>query len=490
MIILFKLIKIELKKVLKHKSIYIVLLITLSFCLLNDIIYKNDYNKDGEYKYIKKEKITNTVSKLETKLKKYNLSIKSQQNIYIEYKTKLDIAKIKKEYHYNSWQYQKANTYLYKILYDLNYNKYITKDINYTSEVIKKHNNIYEKFKKNNWQYFVKEEKKILRKKIKDLNKDINNTKDISLRKKLIANKKPLNNQLKILNYRLKYNISNSNTYLNRALETYQEDITYINNYKEIKDYKDKLRYNELLSELNLNKYIFIHKSNQKKENSLNYQLRTIVDDYELFIIIIILIVSNILIGEEFSKGTIKLLLVKPYKRTKILLSKYLTGIIIFLGIITSIIIFQLIAGGILLDFNSLKDSIAIYNYNTKEIITINIFIYMLIRIMCKIPMLIVIQTICFVLEIILNSPPAAFSITMLIYTFSEVINKIAITYNIKAMQLLVSINWNFKDYLFGGLSPYKYISLKKSILIVLFYVIILLGIMFKTFEKKNIKNI
>ena len=114
----------------------------------------------------------------------------------------------------------------------------------------------------------------------------------------------------------------------------------------------------------------------------------------------------------------------------------------------------------------------------------------MLIRIMCKIPMLIVIQTICFVLEIILNSPPAAFSITMLIYTFSEVINKIAITYNIKAMQLLVSINWNFKDYLFGGLSPYKYISLKKSILIVLFYVIILLGIMFKTFEKKNIKNI
>lgn len=57
-----KLISIEIKKVFKHKSIFVILLIMTIFCILNNIIYKNDYTKTGEYKYKKHENIEQTIA--------------------------------------------------------------------------------------------------------------------------------------------------------------------------------------------------------------------------------------------------------------------------------------------------------------------------------------------------------------------------------------------------------------------------------------------
>ena len=57
-------------------------------------------------------------------------------------------------------------------------------------------------------------------------------------------------------------------------------------------------------------------------------------------------------------------------------------------------------------------------------------------------------------------------------------------------MKYFITLNWNFQDYLFGGISTYKYLDLKKSMLIFIIYDIILLGIMFISFKRKNVKNI
>ena len=93
-------------------------------------------------------------------------------------------------------------------------------------------------------------------------------------------------------------------------------------------------------------------------------------------------------------------------------------------------------------------------------------------------------------LGIILNSTIGSLSITMLIYTFSEVINKIIITYNLKFMSYFITLNWNLNDYLFGGLSKYQYLDLKKSVLTFIIYDIIIIEFMFNIFDKKNIRNI
>ena len=231
-------------------------------------------------------------------------------------------------------------------------------------------------------------------------------------------------------------------------------------------------------------------KININKVNTLNNQLRTFVDDYELFIIIIILISSSIIIGEEFNKGTIKQLLIKPFNRKKILLSKYITCIIMILLTFFFIFIANLIIGGILFDIDSLKNGVVVYNHNTLKTIKINIFMYILLKIIAKLPMYLIITGTSILLGIILNSTIGSFSITMLIYTFSEVINKIIITYNLKFMSYFITLNWNLNDYLFGGLSKYQYLDLKKSVLTFIIYDIIIIEFMFNIFDKKNIRNI
>lgn len=489
---MIKLISIELMKIFKHKSIYIVLSIIFMFCLLNDFLYKNDYDEDGNYKYEDKINLDNYMEKLENQNKKYDLNKESDKFVYITNKTKIDVAKIQKKYNYNDWRYIKANDYLYEDVYNINYYKYIEKNDDSLKQSMTNYNKKMDNFLSDNWIYFVNIEKENLEEELRKNDKLIADTDNKEEKNNLEEKKINLENDLIIVNYRIDKNINYSNTYLNKALEDYRQNLSSFNEYKKINsmNYDNKLEYNKITSNLNINRYIIENKKNVNKPNTLNYQLRTIVDDYELFIIIIILIVSSILIGEEFNKGTIKLLLIKPYKRSKILLSKYVACIILTFFVIIFIILCQLIIGGCLFGFDSLSMGVVSYDFVHEKLIIINIFMYMLLRILVKLPMLVIVITISFLLGIILNSVIGAFSITMILYTFSEVINSMAIEYNLKFMKYFITLNWNFKDYLFGGLSTYKYLDLKNSILIFLIYVIMLLGAMFISFNKKNIKNI
>ena len=120
---MIKLINIELKKIFKHKSIYVVLLIIFLFCLLNNILYKVDYDNDGFYKYEDESNINSEIADLKKELNNYNLDNENDINMYITIKTKLDVALGRKEYDKNTWQYIKYNDYLYQDLYNINYYK-------------------------------------------------------------------------------------------------------------------------------------------------------------------------------------------------------------------------------------------------------------------------------------------------------------------------------------------------------------------------------
>lgn len=488
---MIKLINIELQKIFKHKSIFVILFIIFIFCLFNNILYKTDYDNDGNYKYEDEVNISKYISNLKKELKEYDINKKSDKNMYITIKSKIDVAQEQKGYDKNSWQYIKYSDYLYNDIYNINYYTYIIKDNNNLKFFQNEYRRKNDYFKSDNWQYFVNFEKEELEKKIKRLNDDINTITDKKSEKELVNEIKRLSNQLTIINYRINNNISYDNTYLNRALEQYYISLEDIDKYdRKSSSYKEKIAYNEILYNLNINKYIIENNVNMMKQNNLNYQLRAIGDDYELFIVIIILIVSVILIGEEFNKGTIKLLLIKPYNRNEILFCKFIAGLFVILFTIIFTILCQLIIGGLLFGYGSLKIPIAIYNFNSDRIDAFNVFSYMFIRILAKLPMFVIILIINFILCIVINNMMAPFSITILLYTFSEVINNLIVSYNLKFMQYFITINWNFKDYLFGGISKFKYINLKKSILIYLIYVIILLGVMFTSFKKKNIKNV
>ena len=228
------------------------------------------------------------------------------------------------------------------------------------------------------------------------------------------------------------------------------------------------------IKEAKISQYIIENKQNINKENNLNYQLRTIVEDYEIFITILILIVCSTIICEEFQNGTIKLLLIKPYSRGKILLSKYFATIIILLFIICYLIFIQILIGGIFFGLDSLKIPVIVYDFNKEIIIEYNVFLYMIIRIITKIPMIIMILTISFSLSTIINNVSLAITIPLLIYMFTPSINYLIVQYKIELLKYFFSINWNFNNYLFGKSSEIEGLNLKFSLIVLGIYFILI----------------
>ena len=244
------------------------------------------------------------------------------------------------------------------------------------------------------------------------------------------------------------------------------------------------------IKETKTSQYIIENKQNINKENNLNYQLWTIVDDYEIFIVILILIVCSTIICEEFKDGTIKLLLIKPYSRGKIILSKYLTSIIVILISILLLIITQFILGTLMFGLESLNIPVVVFDFNKMELLTYNVFWYMIIRINVKLPFLLIMITITNFIAVITSYTLVSITLPLMLYMFTPSLVYFIKQYKLEFIKYFVNINWNIEDYLFGMISDVSYINLEFSLLILGIYFISLLGLMFIIFKKKNIKNI
>lgn len=294
-----------------------------------------------------------------------------------------------------------------------------------------------------------------------------------------------------ILNNILILQDKSKNNYLNEAKYQYQKNLELKESYKNKKlSYNEKLKYQTILENIELNKYIIDNNKNINDYKTLNYQLKTTLEDYEIFIIIIILITSSTIISNELKEGTIKLLLIKPYTRNQILLSKYLSMIIVMVLSIIYLYLTQLLIGGFYLGFSSLQEKVVIYNFQLSTIMCYNIFGYTFLRVLLKLPMLILLSTLSFLISIITSNNILSLTISLIIYIFSASIKSLAINYNLKIMKYLLTMNWNINEYLFGKLSEYKYLNLTTSIIICIIYYIFLLVLSFIIFNKKDIKNI
>lgn len=455
----------ELYKIFHKKSIYIIWLLIFMFCLLNNILFKINYNNDGIYIDNKLDNLSDKINKLETKIST------EDGNTYVTDKTELDLLRIQNNYKKDTFQYNMAKSYFYDIIYNINYYS----NIEESNEMVAYYKNIYNKYlewyNSNDNISFIKEELSDINEK---LQKDQNNY-ELSLQKE-------------ILDLRIKNNIDYSNNYLNRALITYYDSSLALNNYSDKLEYQDKITYNELLSEKNINKYIIDNKINLNKDNDLRGCLKTILEDYEIFIIIIIVIISAGIISEEYNKGTIKLLLARPYSRTRILLSKYISCLVILLISIIFLILMELWIGGVIFGFDSLKIPIVVYDLNINNIKEYNIFTYILIRTTYNFPKLLLILTISFGLSTLtLNSVLSSIS-TFSIYIFNDTIINLLKKY--KIIKYTVFPNYNFITYINGNINKYLNITINHSIIIYIFHFLLIFSSLFVIFKRRDIGNI
>lgn len=471
---MINLIKNELIKIFYKKSTYIIFIILFFAVIFTNVLYKKELDEKGNIKSSSYD--SGLLKSVEEELK--NIEDNSVDNEYILLlRKKLMEYELYEKYGEYSWQGYFIKNNVRNLISEIIDNKYNESNTELLKKLESEYDNYIKKFEEDDWKYFVKEE---INKKEEELN--MTNSKFL---KEIILS------EIDMLKYRLDNNISYESSYLNTAIEDYLKyyySVKYIEyNYILEKDIKDNklYEYYDNLSKMNINKYILDNKIDSNKMNDTRGILVNLFTEYELFIVLIIVIFSANILSSEFNKGTIKKLLLTPYTKTQIILSKYITCLIMIIFIVLITIIMQLISGGIIFSFSSLDIPVIVYNFNTNMIEEYNIFYYLLITVLAKMPMFIIIMTLVFFISTLTLSNALSIIFGIIIYFISPIVMNLTT----KLVKYLIFIHWDFTQYLFGMIPKNSYADIYTSIIMCFLYFSIFLYITNLIFNKKDIKN-
>ena len=484
------LIKNELTKIFKKKTIYITML--LIFLMIVFINCMNKYSNSSTYSaYMYSESY---IESLKDELSNLNPEKPSDVTLYINLKSELDLSNLMEKYKDSDWKLSIINDRISPYITEINTYTYgADKSEEQARKATEEMENIIAKLDENDWKYFANEDLQNANSTIEELNNQKAQTQDTEIIKGLNNEIENAKVEKEIAEYRLEKNIPYGVDYLNIALTRYQTSsetlISYDLDNKEL-DFEEQKEYNEALATKEENKYIIETGVDINKSDGLKGSLQYFYSQYGVFIIVVIIMIAGTIVSEEFNKGTIKLLLVKPYTRNQILLSKFLTVLIISAFVIVSTILMQILVGGILFGFGSIFEPVVVYNLSANAIQEINIFAYLGIQTLTQLPIIILLATLAFAISTIFSNSALAITISLLGYMGASIINQLAIAYKLTFMQYFVTMNWDLSQYLFGGLPYMEGMNLITSIIVCVVYLLIMLIPTFIIFKKRNIKNI
>ena len=242
------LIKNEIIKIFKKKSIYVMLIVTFAFTILTNVIYKYIYNMNGDYFS------EGYIEVLEEQQKSLNPDNPEEVSIYINNKTDLDTYNLAKQYDKDSWQYEIILNYGRNYISDLNYTTYQDKNSDRIAEAQEKYDEFLKRINEGNWRTFAEEE----------LN---NMKKNIALSEEDFTTKV----QLETLQMRLDYNIEYGNNYKNAALSRYSSNKMQVVDYEqntENRKYREQKSYQEAKEDME--KALYVIKNDKDILNNSN----------------------------------------------------------------------------------------------------------------------------------------------------------------------------------------------------------------------------
>lgn len=488
------LIKNELYKVFKRKSIYILLSIMLCIITLNTFLTKK-YSIEDPVSTSAEEKYE--LQELKRIIDSYDKNSPGEKEEYYNALSNIELYELTDKYK-EPWKKILIRENLRDIIHSMNNAKYIEKDIEAYNEYKKEYDKFLKELDSNSWKYFVNKEIKITTDEIASLEKEREKAKNKELYNSRIKEEK---NKLEKLKLRLEKDIPYDNNYLNIALEDYKQAPQTYKEFKESiikntsefnikEEYQIKRQYIEYMKNNANNKYIIDNKVDiNSPKTTRNLLINTLSDNF-LFIMIIVAAVAGSIVSTEFDKGTIKLLLIRPYSRNKILLSKYIVSMFMIIFAILSAFIMQLIVGGIFFGFSSLNIPVIIYNFVQNKVMHINLFKYIFDNVLAVLPEFILLATLAFAISTITNVSTLGVALPIVGVGAADIINLIAINRNIIPLKYFVTLNWNFTNYLYGGVNSFPTLSIPFSILICAIYFLIMIITAFIVFNRRNIKNI
>lgn len=505
---MFNLVRNELTKIFSKKGIYIVLVV---FLLLTSLIL-------GIEKYSEKMLLSGTTESamtyLDEEIEELDTSTDEGKVQYWSLQTEKEVNQLAKEYGgYSTWQGEKILNEIWAIKMDMNlYENELEEFAIYTTyskeELQKEYDKIMERINKGDWKSFLQEDLKEAQDQISLAEDALKVAKDDETRKEINKNLEILKIEEQCNKWRLEKEIPYRDERYESALNTYSVYGTFLiennykynineNNYKEKVsdefDYNAKIQYQTALEDFNIAKYRIENEIPDLSYQSVSGAIESLIPNIGLlFIIIISVMITGTIVSEEFNKSTIKLLLIRPYTRRKILLSKIIASIIATLIAIVCIVLIQIVVSGIGYGFDTINMPVIKYNFNTNSIIEMNVFVWLIINLLSVSPIIIILSTLALTIGTLSTNSASAITLSILTYMGANILKQIAIYYGtkIKWLKYIPFVNWDLTECLYGRLSQIQGVTLPIAILTCSILSIGLLVITFENFARKNIKNI
>lgn len=484
MIRFFRLVQNEHIKLYKRVSTYIMAGILLLIVIASGILLKVSGLYENSYAYDWKQYINEVNQSLEEQIN--NPAISDEEKIHLRSQLELNKNRLKYDVADNSWKM--------RVLYDvqsIEAQKSVTSDELQIKELDEKLKALENYLENNDWEAFYKSSKASLQEQISSSDQD-----------ELI--KKSSEIQMEIIDLRLKYNISpdDMSNWKNGALSSLENNKTQLLYLTTSTDTNDERKgMNPNLTE------------EQKREQIKNYNEKISIDTYRLendiaplssfntqwgythniipgiigVILVFLVIAAGSSISNEFSEGTIKLLMIRPFRRWEILLSKYLTIFIYAAELMLILFASTYLTGGILFGFDT--PNIFLY-YDGATVHEQSIVIRILFEMLLNSVPVIMIFTLAFMLSTVIKNSALAIGLSLILYFLSDlVILVFTELLKFEWIKYFFFANWNLAAYYFteGASPPVEGMTLVFSCVILIITFLIINFISFLTFEKRDI---
>ena len=487
---LSNLVKNELIKIFKKKTIYITMVVIFLLLIFMNCMFKYA-NGGSEYDYYLYNE--NYINSLRNELETLNPEKSSDVTTYINLLSEIQLSEMMEQNKDAEWKLAIINERIAPYITERNTYQYgAEKNEAQVQEINQEIDALLAKLDENDWKYFAREDLAKAEQQIEELNAQKEQTEDKAVLENIETELDNAQMEKEIAEIRLNKEIPYGSDYLNRAISNLQTANTNLANFKNTEEltYEQKLEYNSYLEDQAESRYILETGRDIHNTNSLKGILENFYAQFGIFLIVVVVMIAGTIVSEEFNKGTIKLLLVKPYSRNKILMAKAITTFIMIFFIIVVTLVMQILIGGIIFGFDSLSEPVVVYNFNTNTMEEMNIFANLGVQTLTQLPMIILLATLAFAISTIFTNSTLAITISLLGFMSASIINQLAIGYDLQFMKYFVTMNWDLSIYANGALPYMEGMNMTLSIIICVIYFLIMMIPTFVVFKKRNIKNI
>ncbi|MDR6122245.1 ABC-2 type transport system permease protein [Bacillus sp. SLBN-46] len=245
---------------------------------------------------------------------------------------------------------------------------------------------------------------------------------------------------------------------------------------------RTKLEKQYFKKEIAINDYRIKHHISPREK----YSVWSFVKDSSQLIVLaglFIIIVAAGIVASEFNWGTIKLLLIRPINRTRILLSKYLTVLLYAIFMLSILFVFSTVLGAIL--FGMPDEAVSYLNYNNGQVTEQNIVVHLLIYYGLSSIDMIMLVTMAFMISSVFRNSSLAIGLSLfLLFTGGQFTTLLAMKFT--WAKYILFANTDLMQYVEG--SPLvEGMTLSFSVLMLLAYFALFQFLAFFVFKKRDV---